>query len=135
VPVGRRSARRKAAFALYQQDLLQLTPEAALARAEAAGELDGYTKSLISGVGEHQAEIDAELGRHVAGWTVDRLGNLERSILRLAMYELRYEIEVPPAVVVDEAVELAKRFCSDEAAALVNGVLGSVVKGSDTNRD
>lgn len=99
-----------------------------MARAEAAGELDSYARSLVTGVAEHQGEIDAELARHLAGWTVDRLGNLERSILRLAMYELQFENEVPPAVVLDEAVELAKRFCSDEAAALVNGVLGLVVK-------
>jgi transcription antitermination protein NusB len=128
VPAGRRTARRKAAFALYQQDLLRLTPDTALARAQRGGELDDYSEELVRGVNEHEGEIDARIDKHLSGWTVERLGNLERSILRLAMYELEYATEVPPAVVIDEAVELTKRFCSDEAAALVNGVLGSALK-------
>ena len=68
------------------------------------------------------------LGKHVEGWTLQRLGVLERAILRLAAYELIWEPEVPSAVVIDEAVGAAKRFCSDEAGALVNGVLGSLAK-------
>ena len=75
---------------------------------------------------QEHAAIDTVLHSHVAGWSLERLGTLERAILRLAAYELLWEPEVPEAVAIDEAVELAKRFCSDEAAALVNGVLGSV---------
>ena len=125
MPTGRRSARRQAVFVLYQQDLLELTPEEALARA-GSSEVDEYTARLVRGVGEHRSEIDDLLGRHVEGWTLQRLGVLERAILRLAAYELLWEQEVPAAVVIDEAVESAKRFCSDEAGSLVNGVLGGV---------
>jgi N utilization substance protein B len=129
VPAGRRKARRQAVFILYQQDLLELTPGAALQRTgEAAGEaaVDPYARSLVLGVAEEREAIDAVLRRHVAGWSLDRLGTLERSILRLATYELLWEPGVPAPVVMDEAVGLAKRFCSDEAGALVNGILGSL---------
>jgi N utilization substance protein B len=80
----------------------------------------------VLGVAREHTAIDTVLHPHVTGWTLERLGTLERAILRLATYELLWEPGVPEAVAIDEAVELAKRFCSDEAAALVNGVLGSV---------
>ena len=125
-PAGRRSARRQAVFILYQRDLLGLTPQAAIAR-ENDGEVDSYTRSLVLGVGRNQADIDARLVPHLANWSLERLGALERSILRLAAFELLWGEDVPAAVAVDEAVTLARRFCSDEAGALVNGVLGSLV--------
>jgi N utilization substance protein B len=127
VASGRRSARRQAAFTLYQQDLLGLTPAEALLRVAEGNQPDPYTRRLVVGVGEHREEIDQLLNQHLSEWTVDRLGILERSILRIGAYELEWEDEVPNAVAIDEAVVLAKRFCSDEAGALVNGVLGSIV--------
>jgi N utilization substance protein B len=127
---GRRTARRQAVFALYQQDLLGITLDAALERREDA-DLPEYASTLVMGVARNRAEIDAILGEHVSGWSVARLGVLERSILRLATYELLWMPEVPGAVAIDEAVALAKRFCSDEAGALVNGVLGSIVSLKD----
>jgi transcription antitermination protein NusB len=123
---GRRSARRQAVFILYQQDLLALKPEDALARA-ADSAADEYTTLLVQGVAAHRVQIDEMLGAHVEGWALSRLGVLERAILRLAAYELVWEPETPVAVVIDEAVGSAKRFCSDEAGSLVNGVLGSLV--------
>jgi N utilization substance protein B len=125
MPTGRRTARRQAVFVLYQQDLLGLAPDEALDRAGGA-DIGDYTAQLVRGVGEHRPEIDEVLEEHVEGWSVQRLGVLERAILRLAAYELLWEPDVPPAVVIDEAVESAKRFCSDEAGSLVNGVLGSL---------
>ncbi len=124
MPTGRRSARRQAVFVLYQQDLLGLSTEDALRRGET--EADDYTAELVRGVSDHRAEIDDALGGHVEGWSLGRLGVLERAILRLAAYELLWEPDLPSAVVIDEAVESAKRFCSDEAGSLVNGVLGSL---------
>ena len=122
---GRRSARRQAAFVLYQQDLLELTPQAALQRVDDA-ELDRYARELVLGTAAQLEAIDSLLEQHVAGWRLERLGVLERSILRLATYEMLWEVEVPDAVIIDEAVELAKRFCSAEAGSLVNGILGSL---------
>jgi N utilization substance protein B len=123
---GRRNARRQAVFVLYQQDLLRLTPESAIGRRQ-QGELDDYALTLVIGVMRELPAIDAILKDHISRWTVDRLGVLERAILRLAVYELLHGRDVPQAVAIDEAVELAKRFCSDEAGALVNGVLGAVI--------
>jgi N utilization substance protein B len=134
MPSGRRSARRQAVFVLYQQDLLKLTPEAALQRLHAA-EVDEYALVLVMGVARERSDIDSILQEHVSGWSVDRLGVLERSILRLAAFELLWRPDVPAAVAIDEAVALAKRFCSDEAGALVNGVLGSLIAAKDTRLD
>lgn len=75
--------------------------------------------------------IDGLLGQHLEGWALTRLGVLERAILRVAAYELLEESEVPVAVVVDEAVGLAKRFCSAEAGSLVNGVLGAIAEQAE----
>jgi N utilization substance protein B len=122
---GRRSARRHAVIVLYQQDLLRLGTEEALTRANDPT-LDEYAMALVRGVGRNRDEIDDVLGKNVEGWSLQRLGVLERAILRLATYELLREPDVPSAVVIDEAVESAKRFCSDEAGSLVNGVLGAV---------
>lgn len=129
--VGRRSARRQAVFALYRQDLLGLTPDGALA-GSADGDGGTYAAHLLQGTNDRLKVIDASLQRHLAGWSLARLGVLERSILRIAAYELLFEPGVPSAVVIDEAVVLAKRYCSTEASALVNGVLGSMAGAART---
>jgi transcription antitermination protein NusB len=125
VSAGRRSARREAVFVLYRQDLLGRDWKTVL-EGDDGTDVDPYSRTLVLGVAGELAAIDDILHSHVSGWTLDRLGTLERAILRLATYELLWESDVPEAVAIDEAVELAKRFCSDEAAALVNGVLGSL---------
>lgn len=130
---GRRAARRQAVFLLYQQDLLGLSLADAFGRLNDE-EIAAYARELATGVNRERATIDELLGQHMAGWSIGRLGVLERAILRSAVYELRWEPEVPAAVAIDEAVVLAKRFCSAEAGALVNGVLGAVA-GSDATRD
>lgn len=89
-------------------------------------DLDPYSRSLVLGTARERERIDEILERHVAGWSLERLGTLERSILRLAVYELLWVAVVPEAVAIDQAIELAKRFCSDEAGALINGILGSI---------
>lgn len=121
-------------FILYQQDLLGIGSDDALARAGGPA-LDAYTSELVYGVAQYRTEIDAILEKCVEGWTVERLGVLERAILRLAVYELLWEPEVPPAIVIDEAVGAAKRFCSDEASSLVNGVLGAVADTAERDLD
>ena len=90
--------------------------------------VDPYARHLVLGVHEKREEIDRMLSAHVSGWPLERLGVLERAILRCAAYELVWERAVPPAVAINEAVTLAKRFCSIEAGALVNGVLGSLIE-------
>lgn len=127
MPSGRRSARRQAVFVLYQQDLLKLGATRALDRAVEEG-IDDYASRIIQGVQAGVDAIDSLVEQHLEGWTLSRLGVLERAIMRVAAYELLEESEVPVAVVVDEAVGLAKRFCSAEAGSLVNGVLGAIAQ-------
>jgi N utilization substance protein B len=134
VTAGRRSERRKAVFILYQQDLLNLTTEDALGRLENE-DIGEYARGVVCGVGAQRRELDEILAAHVAGWKLERLGVLERAILRVATYELLRAQGVPRAVVIDQAVELAKRFCSEEAGALVNGVLGAVAASSGDSRE
>lgn len=122
---GRKSARRQAVFSLYQWDLLRLSPEQVFQR-DAETETCPYTRDLVLGVTRKQEDLDRRISDHLEDWTLDRLGFLERAILRVAVYELLYREDVPEAVAIDEAVELAKRYCSLEAGALVNGVLGGL---------
>ena len=87
-----------------------------------------FTASLVLGTVAHVEQIDAMISEHARHWRMDRLGLVEKSILRLGGYELVYEEETPPAVVIDEAVELAKRFSDPDAGSFVNGVLDGMSK-------
>ncbi len=129
---GRRKARREALFLLYQADLMGVPVNEAIRRAEAGGgALDPYSFELVTGVSSCLERLDRLISEHLEGWTMTRVAPLERSILRLAAFEMTVPGDVPAAVAIDEAVELAKRYCSDEAAALVNGVLGAVQRAGE----
>ena len=119
---GRRGARRAALFVLYQWDVTG-QPLASLYE----GDLDAYTKELAEGVAAEVDDLDATIGDASSDWRPERLGALERNILRIALYELDRD-EVPLEVAIDEAVRLARRYSSDDAAKLVNGILGKVAK-------
>lgn len=118
--VGRRTSRRTALFLLYQSDLTG-QPLASLYE----GEPDEFAWELAGAVTERAAHLDERITAASEGWTADRLGTLERNILRIGVYELE-EGTVPPEVAINEAVVLAKRYATDEAARLVNGILGHV---------
>jgi N utilization substance protein B len=115
---GRRAGRRTALFLLYQWDLTG-QPLAALYE----GAVDSFARELAEGVVEHAEELDERITETSTAWPAERLGALERNILRIALHELARG-EVPPEVAINEAVELAKRYASEDAARLVNGVLG-----------
>jgi N utilization substance protein B len=119
---GRRAARRAALFVLYQSDVTG-QPLASLYE----GELDPYTQELAEGVAAEVPDLDAAIWEASTEWRPDRLGALERNILRIALFELERD-EVPLEVAIDEAVRLARRYASDDAAKLVNGILGKVAK-------
>jgi transcription antitermination protein NusB len=117
---GRRVARRTAVFLLYQWDVTG-KPLTSLYE----GEIDEYARELAEGVAARAAELDERITAASEGWAADRLGAVERNVLRVAIYELDTG-SVPPEVAINEAVELAKRYASDEAAKLVNGILGRI---------
>jgi N utilization substance protein B len=83
---------------------------------------------LVEGVTGRLADIDRVLSDHSEGWTVERMPPVDRAVLRLALYELLWRDDVPDAVVIDEAVELAKALSTDESPRFVNGVLGRVLR-------
>ena len=117
---GRRAARRTALFLLYQWDVTG-QPLASLYE----GDVDDYARSLAEAVVAGAGELDARITAAAEGWTADRLGAVERNVLRIAVHELDSG-DVPDPVAIDEAVELAKRYASDEAGRLVNGILGRI---------
>ena len=119
---GRRAARRTALILLYQWDV---TGQELASLYE--GEVDGYARSLAETVVERHEELDQRITDAADEWTADRLGALERNILRLAIVELD-EDAVPVEVAIDEAVTLAKRYSSEDAGRLVNGILGRIVQ-------
>jgi transcription antitermination protein NusB len=117
--VSRRAARRSALFALYKWDLtgkLELEPDA-----------DEYTRETVEAVRADATDLDARITASAEGWTSDRLGVVERNVLRIAIHELEKR-EVPPEVAIDEAVTLAKRYASEDAGRLVNGILARVAR-------
>ncbi len=122
---GRRAGRRQALFLLYQWDLTG-QPLASLYE----GEPDAFASALAEGVSARAAELDRRITAASDEWPADRLGTLERNVLRIGVYELE-EGSVPPEVAINEAVVLAKRYASEDAARLVNGILGTIARDEE----
>jgi transcription antitermination protein NusB len=120
MPLSRRQARRQALFLLYQWDL-----SGQAIGSQYAGEIDPWARGVAEGVAARASELDARITAASESWTADRLGVVERSALRVAIQELESG-EVPPEVAINEAVAFAKRYASDDAARLVNGILGRI---------
>jgi N utilization substance protein B len=121
VSAGRRQSRRTALVLLFQWDLTG-QPLGSLF----AGDVDPYARELAEAVIERAPELDDRITAAATGWTADRLGTVERNILRIALEELDGD-RVPAEVAIDEAVRLAKRYATEEAGRLVNGILGRIV--------
>jgi transcription antitermination protein NusB len=119
---GRRAARRTALFLLYQWDVTG-QPLASLYE----GEVDEYARETAEAVVESAPDLDRRITDAAEDWTADRLGAVERNILRIALVELDGD-DVPDEVAIDEAVNLARRYATDDAARLVNGILGRIVR-------
>jgi transcription antitermination protein NusB len=126
---ARSKARKRAVDILFEADQRGSDPLEVLARRRADGDepANPYTVELVEGVAGHQPEIDALISAHAQGWTLDRMPAVDRAVLRLGTYEVRYGADVPTAVAIDEAVQLAKDLSTDDSPAFVNGVLGAVV--------
>lgn len=122
----RTDAREQAIILLYESEQRSISPLELLADREIASA--DLTSELLTGIEERRESIDAEIVTYAKGWALDRMPALDRAILRLAIYELTSRPDVPVAVVIDEAVELAKRFSTDDSGRFVNGVLAAVAK-------
>ena len=121
-PLSRRQARRQALFLLYQWDLTGLPLESLF-----EGSPDEFASSLARAVADEASALDDRITAASTEWPADRLGTLERNVLRIGVYELE-EGTVPAEVAINEAVLLAKRYATEEAARLVNGILGRILR-------
>ncbi|MEY4452112.1 MAG: hypothetical protein RLZZ380_1233 [Actinomycetota bacterium] len=131
---ARTKARKRAVDALFAADLRDgmandLLDEAELQSEDRAsqGEIFNYARKAVLGVLQHQNEIDDELSTYAQGWSLTRMPALDRAILRLATWEILFNDEIPDAVAIDEAVEMAKEYSTDSSAGFVNGLLGKIV--------
>ncbi|MBJ6765119.1 transcription antitermination factor NusB [Myxococcaceae bacterium JPH2] len=132
---ARRTGRERALQALYQ---LEMTPSGssaeALASAWAASQEDGkpepdavkFARELVDGVQGHLTEIDQLIEKHSHNWRLDRMSRIDRNVLRLGIFELKYRPDIPRKVSINEAVELGKNFGTEESSAFVNGLLDRV---------
>lgn len=118
----RHEAREKALQTLFQLDGTELTIEEAMEHVM-EGETDQFYKLLVEGTNSKQQEIDGKLKGHLQNWSLERLPKVERTILRMAVFELEYMDDAPSRVVLNEAIELSKTFGDDKSSRFVNGVL------------
>ena len=127
---ARSKARKRALDVLYESDLRGTDPRGTLAErlAQSDPPVPEYTVELVEGVTGNLDRIDELLGEHAEGWAVERMPPVDRAVLRLALYELLWRPDVPPAVAIDEAVELAKSLSTEESPRFVNGVLARVLR-------
>lgn len=124
VSVARREARERALSLLYEADSKGVAATAVLA--ELPVEPDAFTFTLVEGVGLRQDRIDSLIAQHAIGWAVERMPVIDRTLLRIGTFELLVLEDVPTAVVLSEAVELATQYSTDESGRFVNGVLASI---------
>jgi transcription antitermination protein NusB len=133
LPVGRREARERALSLLYEAESKGVSPRAVLA--ELPVRPDAFAEDLVVGVESEQARIDGLISSHAIGWALDRMPVVDRALLRMGTYELLDHADVPTAVIISEAVDLATQYSTDESGRFVNGVLAAIatdVRGETT---
>jgi N utilization substance protein B len=132
---ARRTGRERALQALYQLEMTPNTlPAEALTSAWSAASEEGkpdpdavkFARELVDGVQANRAEIDQLIERHSHNWRLDRMSRIDRNVLRLGVFELKYRPDIPRKVSINEAVELGKNFGTEESSAFVNGLLDRV---------
>ena len=122
----RRQARELALSLLYEADAKGCTPGAVLA--DFPIEPDKFAADLVGGVGDHGEEIDGYIRRFAKDWSLERMPVVDRNLLRIGIYELLHRPDVPTAAAISEAVELARRYSTEESGRFVNGMLGRIAE-------
>jgi transcription antitermination protein NusB len=137
---ARTKARKRAVDAVFAADLRKISPLSLLDNvADLASDrqnqeaIFGYAREIVQGVIDNHDEIDDLLETYSQGWALDRMPNLDRAILRVAVWEILHNNEVPDAVAVNEAVELAKEFSTDDSGSFVNGLLSRIASTKTAN--
>ena len=134
--MSRRKAREIALQVLFHIDFTGGSPEEiipavySMQEIEFSESVNEYVEWIVAGTLTHRDEIDRQISELAKDWKLERMGGVDRAITRMAIFEIKYgEEKVPPRAAVNEAVELAKHFGSDESGRFVNGILGSLVRG------
>ncbi|MBL8950759.1 MAG: transcription antitermination factor NusB [Myxococcaceae bacterium] len=143
---ARRIARERALQALYQLDLQGEGPSvrdaleaawgsetegAEAATGAIAPDMKQFALELVEGVRQKLAELDAQIEKHSTNWRIDRMSRIDRNVLRLGAYELAHRPDVPKKVALNEAVELGKKFGTEESSSFINGLLDKLAQGID----
>jgi N utilization substance protein B len=129
----RRKAREYALQMLFQWDITHDAVEQVIAtffqnQPEESQAVAEFARRLVTGTIEHVEHIDVWIRRHAEHWRLDRMATVDRNILRLAVYEFLYDKETPKTVVINEAIEIARRFSAQESPQFINGILDSIKK-------
>ncbi|PGU13872.1 transcription antitermination factor NusB [Bacillus cereus] len=124
----RRTARERAMQALYQMDITgELEPKVAVENTLDEGEeTNEFLESLVVGFVENKEAIDEAIRQNLKKWKLERISIVDRSILRVAVYEMKYMEEIPQNVTINEAIEIAKTFGDEESRRFINGVLSNI---------
>jgi N utilization substance protein B len=123
---GRREARERALHLLYEADQREVDVERVLS--DQVLEPDPFTRDVIEGVEANRADLDRWIGRLAQGWTIERMPTMDRLVMEIGIYELGHRDDVPTAVVLNEATELANTYSTDDSGRFVNGVLAAAAK-------
>jgi transcription antitermination protein NusB len=119
---------------LFQADVTGSHPSDVLDGWSASGrDVPAFTRELVEGVADHLTELDRSIGAHSEGWTVERMASVDRTILRVATYELLVDRGTPVGAAIDEAVRAAKELSTEDSGRFVNGVLGKIARELDPN--
>ncbi len=128
--MSRKTARELAMKALYQIDIQREDIEEQLSHIVMENELDekdaAFFNQIVTGVSENKTILDEMIGRNSKSWGIDRMPKVDLAILRLCAFELKYREDIPEKVSINEAVELAKKYCDDKSKSFINGILGKV---------
>ena len=125
---ARSKARKRALDTIFEADLKGISIPSTSTNDETDVEVTNYSLELVKGIKENQTQIDELITNSLQNWTFDRIPRVDRNILRIAVYELLYQKDVPTKVVISEAVSLAESLSTAESSAFVNGTLGTISK-------
>jgi N utilization substance protein B len=125
---ARSKARKRALDTIFEADLKGISIPSTSTNDETDVEVTNYSLDLVKGIKDNQTQIDELITNSLQNWTFDRIPRVDRNILRIAVYELLYQKDVPTNVVISEAVSLAESLSTAESSAFVNGTLGTISK-------
>lgn len=129
----RRKARECALQMLFQLDISTEKPSAAMLKRfwsghELEDDLKVFAEEIVKGVYKHREKINRKIRESAKNWSLDRMAAVDRNVIRIAAYEMLFRMDIPTSVAINEAIEIAKRFGTDESGAFVNGILDSMAR-------